>query len=59
MMAIDEESKNCSLQEIKTMHGYPFFGRNSSRIEGMADLFTFGASFNETFIGNETVRGIP
>lgn len=59
MMAIDLKNKTCVMQEIQTMHGHPAFGRNSSRIEGIADLFRFGAKFNETFLGKATVRGIP
>jgi len=59
MMKVDTKNKNCTVTEISTMHGHPFFGRNSSKIESTADLFRFGAEFNETFIGNVTVRGIP
>lgn len=59
MLVIDEENRKCSLQNISDTHHHSFFGRNGSRIEGMADLFRFGASYNETFIGNKIVRGIP
>lgn len=58
VMTINEDNQSCYLRNITGTH-FSFFGRNGSRIEGMADLFHFGASFNETFIGNETVRGIP
>ncbi|EDO44997.1 predicted protein, partial [Nematostella vectensis] len=57
MISYDDEN-NCTVQQISTMRHHSAFGKNSTRIGSTAELFHFGAQFNETFMGNTTIRGI-
>ena len=61
VVEINEAKGKCFVEHIDQLRKrcrFSFFGGNRSQIEGVADLFNFGASWNESYQGVKEVRGI-
>ena len=64
VISIQENTRSCRVLHI-SQRRRNFFGPcvptekgNCQHIEGVSELFRFGAKFNETWIGEEYIRGI-
>lgn len=55
---VDLSAKNCSVSSINGSRRFNFFGNNNSHIESVSQLFKFAKTFNESYMGVVSVRGI-